>query len=315
MKVQMRASEPYIPVGRNLLQIADASQEPVTVDKDLWSKAYLVSSRGSIPEIYYNGDGELIIPTFIIASNPVVEATESEEFFQQAIARGYDGISRQEDIEIFKTINAAVPEDHSVRVTGVEELEKAIWHSIATLREHTLNVNAIVMHPYLFEVLKFIKCSFLTTKGCQNGFGKWNEEHDVYTSNMCPKNAIYVTAMPNTVGVLAIEQEAFDVPDTESPLKPSHLIKPNRKGRVISEKIGVCVCNEYAISRVLVTGCRLCEPPPREEKPSKDYSGVETVENPRFKVKYPKLFNKSPRETIDLSNLDTEDAEPIDLNE
>ena len=67
MKIQMKAAEPYVAIGRDLLEFADGSKEPVVVEQDTWPRAYVIPERGGVPSIITN-ENNITIPTIGIAS-------------------------------------------------------------------------------------------------------------------------------------------------------------------------------------------------------------------------------------------------------
>ena len=301
----MKAAEPYVAIGRDLLEFADGSKEPVVVEQDTWSRAYVIPERGGVPSIITN-ENNITIPTIGIASNPTIEKDDSPELLIRATERAYDSISRQEDMEIFKAISAAVQSDHCIDIDHIPYIEMAIWESVALLKEHDLEIKAIVMHSYMLEAIRAMHFKSLSYDILSGWL--WGEEYRIFSSTMCPKNAIYALANPDTLGVFVVEKEASDQDMYESDMISEETKDKRREkgqiGRVVAERIGVCIRNDYALSRILISNNRLSFPKKTFEEPSAPFAKSISAA----------MGDESNLEKIDCETIDLKLDDDIDLS-
>lgn len=173
---------------------------------------------------------------------------EDEEYTEENLAHGklraINSIGRQEDVEIFKVINAAVPSNHSISSNGTIQPEN-LTLAFALIESHELTPATIVMHPMRFADMRnwnhprFEEYSKEWQK--ENGFRAEFMDVKVYTSTMCPKNAVYVMPANEYVGILVEFSDIDEMPVSEK----------DYSGVGIVKTIGVGVINDYSIVRII----------------------------------------------------------------
>jgi len=242
----MEVSEPYIPIGRELLWAKQIEKEDVcynensetehgvvVFNRDIATCSYVITKRGCVSDMFAEGE-QCAIPTFEIATNPMAKLNQRVAI-KRLEQKGRQSIAQQEDREILRCIGAAVPENHSVYCKSFE-LGRAFDAGISLIEAHLLKVDKLVCHPNLRANLsRLVKA--------------YNEENPdrpirLIVCVMCPDNAAYFLAAKEYVGRMPIRQDVA-VLEVDDP-------KALRKGLVVYEEIGVAVINEYATSKLIV---------------------------------------------------------------
>jgi len=118
----IKTSLMYQAIGRKLLMVDELPQGALPrYERDIAVKSAVIPKRGSVPTHVVEAE-ELLVPVIEIASNPTIKLNEirSRRYYivDRAQVRAKDSLQRQEDTEVFSVINAAVPADHSISVTG-----------------------------------------------------------------------------------------------------------------------------------------------------------------------------------------------------
>ena len=240
----IKTSLMYQAIGRKLLMVDELPQGALPrYERDIAVKSAVIPKRGSVPTHVVEAE-ELLVPVIEIASNPTIKLTEirSRRYYivDRAQVRAKDSLQRQEDTEVFSVINAAVPADHSISVTGTLQPDN-INLALTLIEEHELIGAKIVMHPQRYkDVDEATQRDILMT-----GLYGHLYSADIHVSTMVPKNAVYVLAPAQFVGAIPVRQDITVLPADD----PKRL----RLGWVIFEELGFAVINDYAVARIQVS--------------------------------------------------------------
>ena len=246
----IKTSLMYQAVGRKLLMVDELPQGALPrYERDVAVKSYVLPKRGTVPTAIVEAE-ELFIPTIEIASNPTIKLNEitQRRFYivDRAQVRAKDSLQRQEDVEIFKVINAAVSSDHSISVTGTLQPEN-INLALTLIEEHELIGAKIVLHPQRYKDIRTWGKEFFDEATQRDilmtGLYGHLYSADIHVSTMVPKNAVYVMAPAGFVGAMPVRQDITVLPSDDT--------KKLRIGWVIYEEVGFGVINDYAISRIV----------------------------------------------------------------
>jgi len=241
----------YQGIGRKLLMVDELPQGALPrYERDIAVKSYVIPKRGTVPTVVVEGE-EVMVPTFEIASNPTIRLNEMRQrrfyIVDRAQVRAKDSLQRQEDIEVFKVINAAVPSAQSISVSGTLQPEN-INLALTLIEEHELIGAKVIMHPQRYKDLRTWGKDFYDEATQRDILMTGLYGHlftaDIHVSTMVPKNAVYVLAPAQFVGAMPIRQDISVLPADD----PKRL----RLGWVVFEELGIAVINDYAVSRVIV---------------------------------------------------------------
>ena len=150
----IKTSLMYQAIGRKLLMVDELPQGALPrYERDVAVKSYVIPKRGSVPTHVVEAE-ELLIPVVELATNPTIKINEINQrryyIVDRAQVRAKDSIQRQEDVEVFKVINAAVPTDHSIAVSGTLQPEN-INLALTLIEEHELIGAKVIMHPQRYK--------------------------------------------------------------------------------------------------------------------------------------------------------------------
>jgi len=187
-----------------------------------------------------------------LATNPTIKINEINQrryyIVDRAQVRAKDSIQRQEDVEVFKVINAAVPTDHSIAVAGTLQPEN-INLALTLIEEHELIGAKVIMHPQRYKDVRDWGKDFFDEATQRDilmtGLYGHIYSADIHVSTMVPKNAVYVLAPAQFVGAMPVRQDITVLPADDP--------KKLRLGWVVFEEVGFGVINDYAISRIIVS--------------------------------------------------------------
>ena len=266
-------SEPYLPVGRNFLQLDEDAQYATDENgeflgyaeywRDLASRATIVE-EGEAPRPNRCGMESIRVHPINIDSRTREDLKYSEKaprvnVMQRMAARSRDALNRQEDVEIFKLLNSACPTDQRISVTGSLHPEN-LNLAFALIEGHELNVNSIVTHPQRVKDMRgwcwdedFNKSALVFASLIEReslGIYAYFMGVPVYSSTMCPKNLTLVLAKKDYVGAVAPFGEDV-VPHISKKMKP---LKEAGEGDGwdMTRKVALAVINDYAISGIVV---------------------------------------------------------------
>lgn len=248
----IKTSLMYQGVGRKLLMVDELPQGALPrYERDIAVKSYVMSKRGSVPTSIVEAE-ELMVPVLEIACNPTVKLNEirARRFYivDRAQVRAKDSLQRQEDAEVFRVINAAVPSAHNITVTGSLQPEN-INLALSLIEEHELIGAKIVVHPQRYKDIRTWGKEFYdeaTTRDIlMTGLFGHLYSADIHVSTIVPKNAVYVLAPAAFVGAMPVRQDITVLPSDD----PRRL----RLGWVIFEELGFAVINDYSCSRIIVS--------------------------------------------------------------
>ncbi len=247
----IKTSLMYQAIGRKLLMVDELPQGALPrYERDVAVKSYVIPKRGAVPDSYVEAE-ELLIPPVELATNPTIKLNEIRQrrfyIVDRAQVRAKDSLQRQEDIEIFKVINAAIPADHSISVSGTLQPEN-INLALTLIEEHELIGAKIVLHPQRYKDIRAWGKDFFdeaTTRDIlMTGLYGHIYSADIHVSTMVPKNSVYVLAPAQFVGAMPVRQDITVLPADD----PKRL----RLGWVVFEEVGFGVINDYALSRIIV---------------------------------------------------------------
>jgi hypothetical protein len=246
----IRTSLMYQGVGRKLLMVDELPQGALPrYERDVAVRSTIMSKRGTVPTQIVEAE-ELFIPTIEIATNPTIKLNEitQRRFYivDRAQVRAKDSLQRQEDVEIFKVINAAVSADHSISVAGTLQPEN-INLALTLIEEHELIGAKIVLHPQRYKDIRTWGKEFFDEATQRDilmtGLYGHMYSADIHVSTMVPKNAVYVLAPAGFVGAMPIRQDITVLPSDDT--------KKLRIGWVIYEEVGFGVINDYSVARIV----------------------------------------------------------------
>lgn len=249
----IRRALEYQAIGRKLLMIDELPQGAYArYEKDVRATAQVISRKGAVPMEIQEGE-EVLVPTFEIAANPTVRLSEikARRFFivDRAQIKAKEAIQKEEDLNIFNALIAAIDSAHEVISTGGALTLNALNQAFASIEQHDLTVGKIVMHALRYaDIRNFGKTHFdeatqkeVLTTGL---FGHLFTA-DIHLSSKCPTTTVLLLAPAEFVGAFPIRQDITVLPADE----PRTL----RLGWVIYEEIGIVVLNSYAVAKVTVT--------------------------------------------------------------
>lgn len=248
----IKTSLMYQALGRKLLMVDELPQGALPrYERDIAVKSYVLPKRGSVPSSIIEAE-ELFVPTVELATNPTIRLAEikARRFYivDRAQARAKDALQRQEDVEIFRIINAAVMADHSVAVSGTLQPEN-INLALTLIEEHELIGSKIIVHPQRYKDIRMWGKDFFDEATQRDllmtGLYGHLYSADIHISTMVPKNACFVLAPAQFVGAMPVRQDITVLPADD----PRRI----RLGWVVYEEVGFAVINDYSVSRVLVS--------------------------------------------------------------
>ena len=249
----IRRALEYQAVGRKLLMVDELPQGAYArYEKDVRQTAHVIPRRGAVPDGITEGE-EILVPTFEIATNPTIRLSEvkARRFYivDRAQIKAKEAIQKEEDLNIFNALTAAMLTANTVVSTGGALTLNALNQAFATIEQHDLTVGKIVMHALRYaDVRNFGKTVYdeatqkevLTTGLFGHIFTA-----DIHVSSKCPTATVYLLAPAEYVGAFPIRQDITVLPADDP--------KKLRLGWVIYEEVGIVIINTYAIARVTVT--------------------------------------------------------------
>lgn len=248
----IKTSLMYQAIGRKLLMVDELPQGALArYERDVAVKSYVIPKRGSVPDALVEAE-ELIVPTIELAAHPTIRLNEirARRFYivDRAQVRAKDSLQRQEDVEVFKVINAAIPTDHSISVSGTLQAEN-INLALTLIEEHELIGAKIVLAPQRYKDIrgwgKEVYDEATQRDILMTGLYGHIYSADIHVSTMVPKNGVYVLAPAQFVGAMPVKQDITVLPADD----PKRL----RLGWVVYEELGFAVINDFALSRITVS--------------------------------------------------------------
>jgi hypothetical protein len=249
----IRRALEYQAVGRKLLMVDELPQGAYArYEKDVRATANVISRRGAVPDMITEGE-EVLVPTFEIATNPTIRLSEvkARRFYivDRAQIKAKEAIQKEEDLNIFNAVFAAVDTAHTVVSTGGTLTLAALNQAFATIEQHDLTVGKLVMHALRYaDIRNFGKTVYdeatqkeVLTTGL---FGHLFTA-DIHVSSKCPTDKVFLLAPAEYVGAFPIRQDITVLPADDP--------KKLRIGWVIYEEVGIVIINSYAVAMVQVT--------------------------------------------------------------
>ena len=248
----IRRALEYQAVGRKLLMIDELPQGAYArYEKDVRAVAWRVPRRGAAPENIVEGE-EILVPTFELVVNPTVRISEvkARRFYivDRAQIKAKEALQKEEDSNIFRAINAAVPAANQIVSTGGALSLSALNQAFASVEQHDLTVGKVVCHALRYADIRSwgqtvfdqaTQKEVLTTGLFGHIFTA-----DIHVSSRVPVTYVFGLAPAEYVGAFPIRQDITVLPADD----PRHL----RLGWVIYEEVGIVIVNDYAIARVEV---------------------------------------------------------------
>ena len=249
----------YQSIGRKLLVVDPLPQGALArYEKDIDVPATLISKRGQAPDVIIEG-ADFLVPTWEVTSYPQIRLSQVKQrmfnIIDRAQVKAKNEISIQEDTQIFKCIDLAVPQDavnagnnHLISTSSGRFSLDLANAAFAKIEKHRLTVSKIVLNSQRFADIRawgkdyfdFVTQREVLLTGV---FGRlWTS--DILISNLVPDNSVLILAPAEFVGVMPVRQEITVIPAD----KPSRL----RLGWVVYEEIGLCVANPKGIAKVSV---------------------------------------------------------------
>ena len=247
----IKTSLMYQGIGRKLLMVDELPQGALPrYERDIAVRSYVIPKRGSVPTSIVEAE-ELLIPVVELATNPTIKLNEIRQrryyIVDRAQVRAKDSLQRQEDVEVFKVINSAIPQDHSLSVSGTLQPEN-INQALVMIEEHELIGAKVVLHPQRYKDIRMWGKDFFDEATQRDilmtGLYGHLYSADIHVSTMVPKNCVYVLAPAQFVGAMPVRQDITVLPCDDP--------KKLRLGWVVFEELGFGVINDYAISRITV---------------------------------------------------------------
>ena len=137
----IKTSLMYQAIGRKLFMVDELPQGALArYERDVAVKSYVIPKRGGVPSAEVEAE-ELLVPTIELAAHPQIRLNEIRQrrfyIVDRAQVRAKDSLQRQEDTEVFKVLNAGVPTDQSISVSGTLQPEN-INLALTLIEEHEL---------------------------------------------------------------------------------------------------------------------------------------------------------------------------------
>lgn len=247
----IRRSLEFQAVGRKLLMVDDLPQGALArYERDVAATAHRLPRRGAVPDQIIEGD-EVLVPTFEIAAYPTIKLSEiqARRFFivDRAQIKAKEAIQKEEDDNIFSTLNAAVESSGQIVAAPGSGLDPAsLNEAFRMIEQHSLVAVRIVMHPNQYAAVRQFGHDFFDQATVREVITTGLYGHlwtaDIHVSTRILPNQVLVVSTPETVGAFPIRQDITVLPADD----PRKL----RLGWVIYEEVGVFVANDYSISRI-----------------------------------------------------------------
>jgi len=242
-RLTLDRSEKYTPIGRKILKIR-RGKDANRFKKSITSVAYCIGQRGAVPDRIVEGEIGLF-PYFEIAVNP--QRRYSEDISNREIkSKAKESIRKSEDSEIIKCINAAARTPQTMNVSGGHLQEATINSALALIESHNVKPHKILVHPKQYaDIRRFSDFE----KGLFPRLNYWLFGHSgklwgmkIYVSHRVVEGDSYILPKSKFLGLLAIRQDIK--------CKRSDNVKNLRDGWVLFEDIGICIVNDYALSKI-----------------------------------------------------------------
>lgn len=242
----------YQAIGRKLIMVDELPQGALArYEKDVSSVAHVIGKRAAVPTRIVEGE-EVLVPTWEIAVNPQIRLSEikARRFYivDRAQMKAKEAIQKLEDTEILRDVDAAVKDDQTVTQSG--ELSIAsLNYAFSTIESHDLTVAKIVMHPQQYADIRLYGRDVFDEATRRDVlmsglFGHlWTS--DIHVSHRVTPGSVYLLAPAEYVGAMPVRQDITVLPADDP--------KKLRLGWVIYEEIGICIINDYAISKIACT--------------------------------------------------------------
>jgi hypothetical protein len=249
----IRRALEYQAVGRKLLMVDELPQGAYArYEKDVRATAHVISRRGGVPDMITEGE-EVLVPTFEIATNPTIRLSEvkARRFYivDRAQIKAKEAIQKEEDLNIFNAVDAAVDAAHTVVSTGGTLTLAALNQAFATIEQHDLTVGKLVMHALRYADIrnlgKTVYDEATQKEVLTTGLFGHLFTADIHVSSKCPTDTVYLLAPAEYVGAFPIRQDITVLPADDP--------KKLRLGWVIYEEVGIVIINSYAVAKVTVT--------------------------------------------------------------
>lgn len=253
-------TKPYEPIAQYLLKTFNPTEEELddfrrlVVYRDYSSKAYIVPCQGSVP-LSVLDEPSIIVPRVTVKAQPTYwkrKKTINDNERLKSIAQ--NSVERMIDTEAIKVINAALRGSHTETVHQFDFEVSVLFKTFGIIEEHDLTVGAVLLHPmrfrqYYHKFEPYLTQNSILYKNNERSYRGDIDDVPVFTSTMCPKNAIYVVAESEYVGALV---HYSDFIESEVELDSPH-DEDTKEGVTITKTIGVAVINDYSVARIILS--------------------------------------------------------------
>lgn len=236
-------SEDYTPIGRKILKVIKGKNAN-HFKKRIASVAHCIGRRGGVPDRIVEGE-EGLFPYFEIAVNP--QKRYSQNVSTRDIKfKAKESILKLEDTEIIRCLHAAVRSHQTINVSGGHLTDSDVNTASAFMETHNVKPDKILVHPMQYADIRqfkdFKKGWFprLSHKLFGHSGKLWGMK--IFVSHRVCIGEAYVLPKNEFLGLLAIRQDIKCLKSNDT--------KNLRDGWVLFEDIGICIVNDYALSKI-----------------------------------------------------------------
>lgn len=256
----IRRSLEYQAVGRKCVVVDELPQGALArYERDVVSTATIISRRGAVPDQWQEGE-EVLVPTFEIAAYPTIRMSEikARRFFivDRAQIKAKEAIQKEEDRNIFNALIAAADNraladaSNSQVVQDIASLSTAGLNAAFRLVEqHDLVTSKLIMTARGYADVRTFGKDFYdeatTREILTTGLYGHLWTANIHVSSQMDNSTVLVLSSPDTVGVFPIRQDITVLPADDP--------KKLRLGWVIYEEIGICILNDYSVSKIEIS--------------------------------------------------------------
>lgn len=235
-------------------QVAPLSRKILVVDRskgkrykrDIIGISWVIGRRGDAPDRTLENLYPEEYPIFEIATNPQAQRKEEISFRKMKKISKY-AVRKTEEIEVFNCLEKTCSEKYRTVINDHGFTTDNFRLAFSVLNEHSMDVDKIIISPSQVPYLRSLE-DVIFFKGIKKWwFGRqecigelWGAK--IYTSIRVKDGNIFLLPKAKYLGILNIVQD----------IKCRRCDNPGEisKGLIVSEKIGICIMNEYAISMI-----------------------------------------------------------------
>lgn len=252
MTEPLRQRLDYKGIGRKFLEVDELPQGEVPVyDRDFPEEpAVKISARG-VPPLVERWSERIEIPTFEMTTRSALKYQEIEIRRFNALDRAKDKAAFElqigEDDEIFKIIDTASGLTNAV-TSAATVTRNALAAAFAEIEKNRLVVNNILMHASTYKGIRTWGRDDLDPVNqkalLETGLFAHIWGADIYISDRCTSNRVYLMASPKVLGKMPIRKDVEIKPFDNVPLLQLEFI--------VYEIIGMAIFNSRSVARINV---------------------------------------------------------------